>query len=253
MRLSCVAWLAFSMIAVLACTESERLPRGPGGPSTGSGTPGDAGSDGDGGNDGKLTGRICRIVDLSRPGVCSQLADMSNIMVGIAGSPSKVQTSRDGSFTIDVGTASTVVLEAAVATPGLQRTLLLLSSQDGFTRVSVPVVDAGYLATLIDALDVPLAQETGIVAVYPTLAGKPLDGVVIDSISFSGGLFYDAGGPLDWLEAGLTSTSGAALVFGVSPPITQLVAADTITNTIVDVDSIPVGAEAVTFVSVSFD
>lgn len=242
--------------ATVACQSVERLPPGPIAPSEGAGLPGNPDlSTGDDNGDNVLTGFVCRLVDLRVPTSCAQLQDMSAIPLRVRGDQSDqpALTTVDGSFSIDVGAADNIILEVAVETPGFVATVLPVRRVDGLDGVIVPVVAQEHLDLLVETLLVPLAQETGILATYSTFDGDPLSGVVIDGISFSGGIFYNIGGALQWIEADSTGDAGAALVFGVSPPTTEFVAGDIVDGTIVNVDNVPIGADAVTFVSVSFD
>ena len=246
--------IALLSVVVLACQKVEILPPGPNGPSRGEGLPGNPGNvGGEDDGDNVLTGFVCRLVDLRRPTSCAQLQDMGAIPVTVRGGQGPVLTAADGSFSIDVGLADSITLEVATATPDFVATVLPLRRADGIDGVIVPIVAQAHLDLLVDTLLVPLAQETGILATYSTLGGDPISGVVIDGISFSGGIFYNIGGPFDWIEADSTGDVGAALVFGVSPPTTEFIAGDIIDGTIVNVNDVPVSADAITFVAVSFD
>ncbi|MEM9488247.1 MAG: hypothetical protein AAGC55_03825, partial [Myxococcota bacterium] len=150
------------------------MPAGPqGNPATGSvGAPAPGENDDTDPDASLLTGRICPVEDLSLPTLCAPRADLSGIVVATLDGSVSTTTGNDGSFVLDISDIATPeqqVLQATADELGFRPSLIPIDlSGGGVLTISLPIVDAAYFDTLLLSLDVPLPQETGTMAIYPT-------------------------------------------------------------------------------------
>src|SRR5690606_2057669 len=142
---------------MLGCVaESERLPPGPGGGGGGSMTGGSGGGGGPAqGGDDLVTGRVCRILDLSNPATCAPATDLSGIVIAERGGTARSTTAEDGSFALAAPLlGDAVVLEAAPGPVRVVPSVLAVQLDGGRAEVVLlPMVDSTAWAGLLMALD----------------------------------------------------------------------------------------------------
>ena len=130
--------------------------------------------------------------------------------------------------------------------------LVVVAGQDrvvGVGPLQVPAVRARPWQDVLDAVGVPgLAGLGGVVIYVDDAAGAPLSGVTVSALAGAAfPVFYDDGAATRWRTDGGTGAAGVALMLQV-PAITSTVVAVAPGGGPFEVPSVPIRADAVTFV-----
>lgn len=237
-------------LALGGCTDDDHLPPGPGGAGGGGGGGGvtpDAGEVPD--DEVAITGTACLVLDLRFPGACPGLG-LGQFTIGEwpDGPFTEVPASGDFTFTVDRA------LETVIGTQGDQTEPVLVPvpiDTDGASDVLVPAIDSGYWTDLLTVLGVTLPDGTGAIVLYLIEDGAPAIGAQVlapDGTAFAP--FYDAGGPFEWTQAGLSGIDGVALIIGspvLGPQTTVTVLSADLDQVVVD---LPIADGQITTASV---
>ncbi len=225
--------LILAVLALAACADRDPFiaPGGSGGGGGGGGSGGggarDAGPRLDGGGGGEIRGRICQVTDV-RAGAPCTTADGTGLTVEIFETGAQAAVAADGTFTLPAaGAVSTLVTNTdhPVWFGGAMQVI-------GAGNVTLPVMAADDVASLLLANAIVLEPGRGILVVHVTAGGSPAAGA---NLSALGGIapFYDAGDPELFFTDGPTGPLGTAVYFNAPPGGGELdVTLDAITVTV---------------------
>ena len=198
-----------------------------------------------------IVGRVCSVIDLRNPYACQPGQDVEGISVTVRSSGSSATTRSDGSFGVEPAEGDEAVfLEIGADNPDRQKSVVRVPLQDGAASgVIAPSMTAIVWDQIVSILGAEQDGDTGTVVLKILERETPAAGlVVVPPDGTAGPIFYDAGGPFEWSEAGPTSHAAVALVHGV--PITDeadFLVRDLSATRLYAIDGLSTEVDAITF------
>ncbi|HEU5060337.1 MAG TPA: hypothetical protein VFU21_27590, partial [Kofleriaceae bacterium] len=222
---------------------------GGGGGGGGDGGDDDAGvADGDAGAE--LTGRLCAAVDLRVPLACPA-ADLGGITV--AADLATDTTDDAGVFTLAVDPDAELMVAVSGGDTPVRASAFATGDWRGDLGLRAPVVELAAWDDLVAAIGGIEPDGTASLALYLEDDSGPIAGAEVLPPDGTGQQpYYDDGAPDEWVQGGLTSAYGAALILAVPTlggSAQMTVAVDAATYTV----TVPVRDDTLTFARVLLD
>jgi hypothetical protein len=246
--------LVIALLFAAGCPAEDTPPPPPsgggggGGGGSGGGDEEDAGPGGDAGTE--LSGRLCAAVDLRVPLACPAV-DLSGIEVA-AGSASDT-TGSAGTFTLAVDPSSDLVVSVSGGDVPVRSAVFSTDAWSGDDGLRAPTSDQIAWDDLVALIGGVEPDGTASIALYVEDQNGPIAGAEILPPDGSGDApYYDDGAADEWVQGGLTSIYGAALLFAV-----PALGGDAELTVAVDATSypvtVPIEADSLTFARVVLD
>ncbi|MDX2092796.1 MAG: hypothetical protein SFX73_33325 [Kofleriaceae bacterium] len=189
-----------------------------------------------------VTGRVCRVTNLTDLALCSSL-DVDNLTIEFAGSTAT--TLADGSFAITAPTTSD-----SIAVAGATTTPTLSPFPGSAFNPFVPVVDADVFARVFTSNNILQAPNTGTVLAFVQRNGVPVSGVFARTVPVStvSAPLFD-GVTSEVFTIGGTGPRGVILAPGLVPGGTQVILTDSTGSFELVLDPVRVLENGVTIVN----